>query len=257
MQDLRVSLVQSELHWENKAANLASFERKLAPLAGQTDIVVLPEMFSTGFTMNAEELAEEMEGPSVRWLKNMAASLQAVVTGSFIAKEGTQYFNRLVWMAPGGDYFYYDKRHLFTLAGEHNFYSAGNTRLLVECKGWKILPLICYDLRFPVWSRNTEGYDLLIYVANWPERRVHAWNSLLPARAIENQSYVAGVNRVGHDGNEIYHSGDSALIDYSGRQLFRLSHQEGVFTISLSYQEQQDFRQRLQFLADRDSFQVL
>ncbi len=256
MEQLRVTLVQSFLYWEDKTANFRQFEQKLAPMVGQTDLVVLPEMFTTGFSMNAAALAENMQGSTMQWLRTQAAQLNAVVTGSFIAEDNGRYYNRLVWMLPDGEYAVYDKRHLFTYAQEHQHYAAGQQRLLVQWRGWKILPLICYDLRFPVWSRNTEDYDLLLYVANFPERRSYAWKSLLIARAIENQAYTIGVNRVGKDGNDIYYAGDSMILDYAGQPLYQLSHLEGVFTTSLSYTAQQKFRQRFAFLQDRDTFTI-
>lgn len=251
---LRITTIQTSLFWENKAANLEMFDRKLKSLKGQTDIIILPEMFTTGFSMSPIPLAESMEGKTMQWLAQKAAACQAVVTGSFIAKEGDNYFNRLVWMQPDGNFETYDKRHLFTLAGEQHHYTAGTKKLIVEWQGWKICPLICYDLRFPVWSRNVEDYDLLIYVANFPERRQHAWKSLLIARAIENQSYTIGVNRVGTDGNDIYYSGDSTVVDYEGKILQQASHVEASFTTSLSLEKQQTFRKKLQFLSDRDKF---
>jgi len=257
VQNLRVSLVQADLHWEDKTANLAAFTRRLAPLSGLTDLIVLPEMFTTGFSMNPSRLAEPTEGPTLEWLARQAADTGAAITGSFIAQVEGRYYNRLVWMQPDGVFFTYDKRHLFTLAGEHQHYAPGNSRLVVEWKGWNILPLICYDLRFPVWSRNIEAYDLLLYVANFPERRSHAWKSLLIARAIENQVYTIGVNRVGADGNGIYHAGDSMLVDFQGQIQYILSHQEGLFTATLARDLQQNFREKFNFLADRDRFSII
>ncbi|MEL6866081.1 MAG: amidohydrolase [Bacteroidota bacterium] len=253
---LRLTTVQSTLHWEQIAANLAQFDQQLSGLEGKTDLVVLPEMFTTGFSMNAAALAESMEGPTVDWLRKKARAIGAVVTGSFIAKEDHRYYNRLVWMQPDGQYQYYDKKHLFTLADEHLTYTAGQKRLLVEWKGWTICPLICYDLRFPVWSRNTEDYDLLIYIANFPERRNHAWKSLLIARAIENQVFTVGVNRVGRDGKDISYSGDTALIDYLGNIRYQISQQNALATHHLSRQELRDARDRFRFLADRDPFNL-
>lgn len=255
MENLRVSLIQTYLHWEDKAANLQQLDEKLTPLAGHTDLVILPEMFTTGFSMNPAKLAEAMDGSTMQWLTAKAQQLDAVITGSFIAQENGQYFNRLVWMRPDGSYATYDKRHLFTYAEEHHHYTPGDNRVLMELKGWKILPLICYDLRFPVWSRNTDDYDLLIYVANFPERRSYAWKSLLAARAIENQAFTIGVNRVGNDGNDIYYAGDSCLIDYSGQVIHQVSHLENAFTTTLSYANQVEFRKRFAFLQDRDQFE--
>lgn len=254
MNNLRVTMVQTRLHWEDIPANLQQFDEKLAPLAHQTDLVILPEMFTTGFSMNAAPLAEPMDGKTMQWLRAKAAALNAVVTGSFIAEEEGAYYNRLVWMRPDGSYETYDKSHLFTFADENRHYTPGKRRLVVDLHGWKILPLICYDLRFPVWSRNVEGYDLLIYVANFPELRRFAWTSLLTARAVENLAYTIGINRVGTDGNDISYSGDSTLLDFSGQTLYHVSHVENIFTATISYKAQQAFRQRFTFLNDRDSF---
>lgn len=256
MENLRLSLVQTKLHWEDKAANLQQFDQKLTPLAGTTDLIILPEMFTTGFSMNAKNLAEPMDGATMTWLKAQAVKLQAVITGSFIAEIAGNYYNRLVWMRPDGTFETYDKRHLFTYADEHHHYTPGKTHLLVELKGWKILPLVCYDLRFPVWSRNTQDYDLLIYVANFPERRRFAWKSLLVARAIENLAYTIGVNRVGNDGNDISYAGDSVVLDYAGQALYEVSQIENISTITISYQAQQVFRQRFAFLQDQDRFEI-
>ncbi|MCC6727420.1 MAG: amidohydrolase [Saprospiraceae bacterium] len=253
---LRITTVQSALEWEDVAANLAMFSLKLAPLAGQTDLVVLPEMFTTGFSMAAEKLAEPMNGRTMDWLADQAAKIGAVVTGSFIAEDGGHYFNRLVWMRPDGSFELYDKRHLFRLASEHETYTAGQAKLVTEWRGWKICPLICYDLRFPVWSRNVEAYDLSIYLANWPERRNHHWQQLLVARAIENQCYVVGVNRCGTDGADLSYSGDSAVVDYNGHRLLQVSNIENISTISLSLEMLRTFRQSLQFLADKDYFEI-
>ena len=261
---MRVTLVQTSLHWENPAANRAMLTQKLAALSGLTDLVVLPEMCTTGFTMNAAALAEPMDGPTVSWLRTMAQALGAAVTGSFICAEGGQFFNRLVWMYPDGRHERYDKRHLFGLAGENMTYTAGEKKLVVEWLGWRICPLVCYDLRFPVWCRNRAGkpnaknnsaYDLLIFVANWPERRSHHWRSLLTARAIENQAFTIGVNIVGRDGNGHDYLGDTTLLDFAGQPVFQISGQEGLFTAKLSLDNLQSYRQQLPFLADSDNFE--
>ncbi len=254
---MNVTLVQTDLAWENKMANLEQLAEQFSRQSIDTDLVVLPEMFTTGFSMNPAPLAEEMDGPTLKWLSEQAAKLDAAITGSFIAEVDGLFYNRLIWMFPDGSYQHYDKRHLFTLAGEHQHYSAGADRLLIEWKGWKICPLICYDLRFPVWSRNNEKYDLLLYVANWPERRRHHWQSLLVARAIENQAYTIGVNRVGKDGKDINYSGDSCLIDYAGETRVKLAYQETLLTVSLDKSSQDAYREKYAFLADQDSFQVL
>lgn len=256
MKNLRITTVQSELTWENISANLLRFEAKLADLKGKTDLIILPEMFTTGFSMQPKKLAETMFGQTMNWFAEQAKKLKAVITGSFIAQENGQYFNRLIWMRPDGTFSKYDKRHLFTLAKEHNHYAAGKDRLIVELNGWKICPLICYDLRFPVWARNNVGYDLLLFVANWPITRSHHWKSLLTARAIENQTYTIGVNRVGKDGSDYIYSGDSSIIDYSGNILHQVSNREDIFTMTLSLDEQMAFRTRLNFLPDGDRFSV-
>jgi predicted amidohydrolase len=214
MDFLKITLIQAYLFWENIDKNLQNISLKLAAIREKTDLIILPEMFSTGFTMNAEALAEEMDGKTMQWMKEKAIKFDAVVTGSLIIKENGKYYNRLIWMKPNGTYEVYDKKHLFTLSGEEKVYTAGTKRLIVELKGWKIMPAICYDLRFPVWLRNHDDlYDLLIVVANWPEKRAHHWRTLIPARAVENQSYIIALNRVGHDGNENYYSGDTTCID--------------------------------------------
>jgi predicted amidohydrolase len=257
MEILRTSLIQAELSWESKQDNLNTFAEKLAPLRGKTDLVVLPEMFTTGFSMNAAVLAEPSDGESLNWLRQQAKDLNAAVTGSYIVEEEGYYFNRLIFMFPDGSYQKYDKRHLFTLAKEHHTYQAGEERLIVEWKGWKICPLICYDLRFPVWSRNTDDYDLLIFVANWPETRAEHWTTLLKARAIENQCYAIGVNRVGEDANGLSYSGDTTLLDYYGKVLHQCSMVESVFTTSLSKVALAHYRSKLNFLPDRDSFRII
>jgi predicted amidohydrolase len=253
---IRITTVQADLRWEDAAANLAQFESKLAGLAGATDVVVLPEMFTTGFSMDAPRLAEPMDGRTMRWLAAQAAGTGAVVAGSFIATEGGRYFNRLVWMRPDGRFELYDKRHLFTLAGEHETYTAGKSKLVTEWQGWRICPLICYDLRFPVWSRNTDGYDLLLYVANWPERRSHHWKQLLVARAIENQACVVGVNRCGTDGAGLHYTGDTSVIDHSGNLLHQATGAPDVYTATLSLKMLREYRRSLRFLEDKDDFEI-
>jgi predicted amidohydrolase len=253
---MRVTTIQARLNWEDAETNRAYFSEKIAGLSEGTDLVILPEMFSTGFSMNATALAETMDGTTLAWLRNEASKLGAAITGSFIVKDGAHYHNRLIWMQPDGQFFYYDKRHLFTFAGEDEHYDAGQRHLIVEWKGWKIMPLICYDLRFPVWSRNVQGYDLLIYVANWPEVRSYAWQSLLTARAIENQAYTIGVNVVGQDGKGISYSGDTVIHNYAGEVLYRVSHTEDVFTLELDKTAQAEFRAKFAFLNDRDGFEL-
>ncbi|SIQ61269.1 amidohydrolase [Pontibacter lucknowensis] len=253
--DLRVTIIQTSLHWQDAAANRSMFSEKLALVAPDTDLVVLPEMFTTGFSMDASGLAEETEGPTLEWMKEEAAKHEAVLTGSVIVREGEQYFNRLYWVRPDGTYEHYNKRHLFRMAKEHHTYTPGQEKLLVELRGWKICPLVCYDLRFPVWSRNVGSeYDLLLYVANWPKPRANAWSILLQARAIENLSYVVGVNRVGTDGNGHPYSGDSAIIHPKGYKLLETTEAEGMHTITLSKQELTDFREAFPAHLDADDF---
>ena len=251
---MRVTLIQTNLHWENPTANREMFSAKFANLTGKTDLVVIPEMFTTGFSMQSKELAETMDGPTVHWMKDAAFEIGAVITGSMIIREGDQFFNRLLWATPTGEVIHYDKKHLFTLAGEQKHFAPGTERIVIDYMGWKICPLICYDLRFPVWSRNTEDYDLLLYVASWPDRRREAWQTLLKARAIENQCYTIGVNRVGEDGSKLSYAGDSTLIDFAGKSLLAVETIEGEFTAEISLSKRQDFIGKLPFLADRDQF---
>lgn len=259
-ENLRVTVVQAELAWHDAQANRARFEKLMQPLAGQTDLIVLPEMFTTGFTMAAEEVAEPVEGPSLQWLRKMAAHAGAVITGSIVTKDGGRYFNRLIWMRPDGTFDSYDKRHLFRMAREHEHYAAGQERLIVAVGGWRICPLVCYDLRFPVWSRNrvgTEaGYDVLIYVANWPDRRRYAWQTLLRARAIENLSYCVGVNRVGKDAQGHEYAGDSAVIDFLGQPLVEKAATQFVETVSLDRAALDAFRAKFPAHLDGDEFSL-
>lgn len=254
MKNLKISTIQTDLIWENIEANLNQLATKINAITTQPDIIILPEMFSTGFSMNPEKLAESPNGQTFQWLKSLAQKKNAVIVGSYIAKENGCFYNRLIWMQPDSNFFVYNKKHLFSLSEEPQHYTAGQEKIIIEYKGWKICPLICYDLRFPVWSRNVEGYDLLIYVANWPEKRNHHWRSLLMARAIENQSYTLGVNRIGNDGNDFYHSGDTSVIDFAGNILQHTAHIENTSTLELDYKTQQTFRNRFQFLADKDDF---
>jgi len=256
---LHLSLLQTSLHWEDRTANLAHFEEKIHSMNTPTDIIVLPEMFSTGFTMNAAANAEPMDGPAMQWIRRIALEKKCVITGSLIIEINGQYFNRLIWMQPDGKELHYDKRHLFRLAGEEKTYTAGNRPLIVEYKGWKILPLICYDLRFPVWSRRsaTNDYDMIMYVANWPERRNTAWKQLLPARAIENQAYVAAVNRIGNDGNGIPHTGDSVLLDFTGQPITApASNSDCIITAELKEEPLVEFRNQFPFWQDADAFEM-
>jgi predicted amidohydrolase len=261
MSSLTLTLIQTALSWENKSDNLAMFEKKIQAIQEKTEIIILPEMFSTGFSMKPELLAEDMNGETVAWMKRIAKEKRVILTGSVIIKENDQYHNRLIWMLPNGEYGVYDKRHCFAYAGEDEHYTPGNKRLVASVKGWKINLLICYDLRFPVWARQQTQeqpeYDLLVYVANWPERRNHAWKTLLQARAIENQSYVVGVNRVGNDGNDIYHCGDSMVIGPLGEMLYHKQHDEDVFTITLQKEALEEVRTKFPFWKDADDFTLL
>lgn len=256
MQDLKVTLVQTELAWEDRDANLLHFDQLLDGIDEATNLILLPEMFSTGFSMKPEGLAETLEGRTVAWLKDRATKSKAVVCGSIIIEEEGKYYNRLVWMQPDGNYHTYDKRHLFTMANEQDHYTAGKERLIVELNGWKVCPQVCYDLRFPVWNRNKGDYYVLLFVANWPERRSFAWKNLLQARAIENQAFVLGLNRVGTDGNKVYHSGDSTVLDPLGEILFTKADQAFTQTFTLSAQRLQYVREKFPFLPDRDDFEV-
>jgi len=306
MSTLTITIIQTDLKWEDKKANLRDLEEKILSIRENTELVVLPEMFSTGFSMNPEKLAENMNGPTLAWMRDVAARKRIILTGSIIIKEEDDYFNRLVWMLPNGNYGFYDKRHRFAFAGEDEHYTAGRKRLLTSVKGWKILPLVCYDLRFPVWSRQTPAphpdpaepdpagddstghahspkdqpvpsvdqdtpadttppaapadpeleYDILLYVANWPERRRLAWKTLLRARAIENQAYVIGVNRVGDDGNNIHHSGDSMIVDPLGEILYERPEAQDIHTITLQKDNLTEVRRRFPFWRDADHFSI-
>jgi omega-amidase len=233
-------------------------EQKINSITEKTEVVVLPEMFSTGFSMKPGQLAETMDGETIQWMKKIAAAKKIILTGSVIIKEGEDYFNRLVWMLPNGQYGVYDKRHRFAYAGEDKHYQPGSKRLIASVKGWKINLLVCYDLRFPVWARQSSPgeYDILIYVANWPERRIHAWKTLLQARAIENQCYVVGVNRTGVDGNDIVYSGESMIIDPMGEALYYKKDVEDIFTITLDKSNLETVREKFPFLKDADRFTI-
>lgn len=256
MEDLRATIIQSTLHWEDADRNLAMFSEKIAGINDTSDLIVLPEMFNTGFTMNTD-FAETMEGKTVEWMKKASLDTNTAITGSVIIKENRCCYNRLLWVQEGEVKAFYDKRHLFRMAGEHHHFSAGKARIIVEVKGWRICPLVCYDLRFPVWSRSRNDYDCLIYIANWPERRSHAWKTLLQARAIENQCYVIGVNRVGMDGNDIAYSGDSAVIDSKGYTVSTTpAYEESTETVTLSWPALADYRDKFPVGMDADDFEV-
>jgi len=264
MSSLTITLIQTNLFWENKKANLEMLQQKIEGIKEKTEVVILPEMFTTGFSMRPELFAEKMDGETVQWMKRVAAEKKIILTGSVIIEDPSvntqdvKFFNRLIWMLPNGEYGVYDKRHLFAFADEHTHYSSGNKKLIASVKGWKINLQICYDLRFPVWARQdfqTENkYDLLINVANWPEKRSVAWQTLLRARAIENQCFVAGVNRTGEDGNKIYYGGESTIIDPLGEIIYEKNKEENVFTYTLQKEKITETRNQFPFLRDADSF---
>ncbi len=257
MNPLKITTFQAYLFWENIEKNLQNLGLRLNSIREKTDLIVLPEMFSTGFSMNTEKLAEEMDGKTMNWMSEQARKFRSVITGSIIIKDAGKYYNRLIWMRPDGSYDYYDKRHLFGLGEEDKHYSPGRKRLCVELNGWKICPFICYDLRFPVWLRNTnEEYDIMLLVANWPERRSLHWRTLIPARAVENQAFVIAVNRVGHDGNEVYHSGDSMCIDPNGKVVYYKPNDEDLYTFSINKEEVDNARAAFPFLKDADKFKI-
>ncbi|QQS30633.1 MAG: amidohydrolase [Sphingobacteriales bacterium] len=254
---LQITLVQSDIIWENNAANRLVYDQLLDGVT--SDLVILPEMFTTGFTMNPTSVAESMDGPTLQWMTEKARQNNFVIAGSLVIAENNRYFNRLVWVQPNGHIYFYDKRHLFILGGEEIVYTAGIKKIMPELKGWRILPLVCYDLRFPVWSRQTpqQPYDLLIYVANWPQVRNYPWQQLLRARAIENLAYVAGVNRIGTDGSGIYHSGNSALINFKGEEIQTLPESVAVYTHSISLTDLHQFRQQFPAYMDADEFTLI
>ena len=257
MNDFKITIIQSQLHWENPLANHKLFSEKITSISEETHLIILPEMFTTGFSMNAEVLAEEKDGPTLPWMQKLAKEKESAITGSIIIKDKKHYYNRLYFVHPNGNYQHYDKKHTFTLAGEHRTYAAGNDVVTVDYKGWKIRPLICYDLRFPVWARNTQDYDVLIYVANWPKKRIAALDALLKARAIENMSYCVGVNRVGLDGNGHEYTGHSAVYDVLGELISTSDfEQEFAETITLSRNHVVSNRKHLHFLNDRDKFNL-
>lgn len=253
---LKLSLIQTDLVWENPKANQEKFSSLINELE-ETDLIILPETFNTGFSMDSKKLAEKMDGPTIAWMRNEAEEANSVICGSLIIEEEGKYYNRFIWMEPDGSVQHYDKRHLFRMGEENKSFTNGTEKLIINYKGWKICPMICYDLRFPVWSRNQEQYDLLIYVANWPEVRINAWEKLLYARAIENQSYVAAANRIGIDGVGVNCSGSSMLIDPKGDLIYKAQDQmEMTNTSSISLSELHDFRKKFPVAMDADKFNV-
>lgn len=254
---MKIALIQIPLVWEDPKSNRATIEQKINAIESGTDLIVLPEMFTTGFTMQAEAVAETMQGQTMLWLQSLAKARKCAITGSLIVTEDGKFYNRMVFVFPTGEVQQYDKRHLFTLAGENVVFTAGTEKIIIEYKGWKICPLICYDLRFPVFSRNTENYDMLIYVANWPKTRINAWDTLLKARAIENMSYTIGVNRLGVDGTNLEYVGHSQIVDYLGNSVLEPQKGEGIFIAELDKNRLLDTRKKLDFLKDQDQFQLL
>ena len=262
MQDLHLTLIQSDIHWHQVEANLAAFEEKIWR-AEDSDIILLPEMFNTGFSMEARKYAERMNGKTFKWMGNMAEQSKAVIIGSYIVREGSDYYNRLIFMRPSGEFTIYDKRHLFRMTGENGNFSAGTDIVINSEKGWNINALICYDLRFPVWSRNrfdranrSFSYDLLIYIANWPAVRISAWDILLKARAVENMCYVVGLNRIGTDGNGILYNGHSNIVDPKGRSFMDDREDEFIGRYTLSAGELISYREKFPVQMDFDTFKI-
>ncbi len=251
---MKIAFIQSSLVWENPAENRTYFEEKINQISDKIDLIILPEMFTSGFTMNPKSVAETMDGDTIKWLQSIVSKKNCAITGSLIISENNHFYNRLVFVFPDGKIDFYDKKHLFTLAGENKTYTAGNHKKVINYNGFKICPLICYDLRFPVFARNNVDYDLLIYVANWPKVRINAWNALLKARAIENMSYAIGVNRIGTDNNNLEYNGQSQVVDYMGINLIEPQEIEGVFITSLDKKQQDDARTKFNFLNDQDDF---
>jgi predicted amidohydrolase len=262
MDNLTITIIQPDLAQEDKFRNFEKFEKIISKLKTTPDLIILPEMFNTGFVIDPQPVAEEGDGQTFRWMKSTVQKYGCAIAGSYVVKTGSEFYNRLVWMKPDGSSAFYDKRHLFRMGDEHLHFSPGGNRLIVELKGWKILPLICYDLRFPVWSKNrylngSYEYDLLIYVANWPGKRSYAFRQLLIARAIENQAYTVGVNRIGVDGKGTLHQGDSAVIDYKGKHIIEIPPGvEDVETVKLSYEKQHEYRENFNVALDWDDFTI-
>lgn len=253
---MKIALVQSDLYWEDALKNRNNFESKINQIDLEIDLIVLPEMFSTGFTMNALAMAETMNGETILWMKSIAKQKNCAVTGSLIITENDQFYNRMVFIFPSGETKHYDKRHLFSLAGEDQTYTSGKEKVIVDYLDWKICLQVCYDLRFPVFARNVENYDLLLYVANWPKVRTNAWDILLKARAVENLSYVVGVNRIGLDAHNYEHIGHSQVVDFLGNYILEPQKTEGVFIAELDKDVMLETRKKLNFLTDKDVFEI-
>lgn len=253
---MKIALIQTDLFWQNASKNRENFDSKINEINLEVDLIVLPEMFSTGFTMNASEVAETMQGETVEWMKLKAKQKNTAITGSVVITENGKYYNRMFFVFPSGEIEYYDKRHSFSLAGEDKVYTRGNKKVIVDYLGWKICLQVCYDLRFPVFVRNTENYDLILYVANWPKVRINAWDALLKARAIENLSYVIGVNRIGNDAHDYEHIGHSQVIDFLGNYIIEPQETEAVFVVELDKEKMLETRKKLDFLSDKDTFEI-
>lgn len=253
---MKIALVQTDLFWQNASKNRENFDSKINEIQSEVNLIVLPEMFSTGFTMNASEVAETMQGETIEWMKLKAKQKNVAITGSVVITENGKYYNRMLFVFPSGEIQYYDKRHSFSLAGEDKVYTRGNRKVTVDYLDWKICLQICYDLRFPVFVRNTENYDLILYVANWPKVRTNAWDALLKARAIENLSYVVGVNRIGIDIHDYEHIGHSQAIDFLGNYILEPQEKNGVFVVELDKNTMYETRKKLDFLSDRDQFEI-
>ena len=257
MRNLTVTLIQTALFWEDIDTNLAAFDEKINGIQEDTDLILLPEMFTTGFSMKAAKMAQRMDGSAVSWIQAKSEAKNADIMGSVIIEENGKYYNRVLWAKPDGTLGTYDKKHLFRMIGEHKVFTAGEKHLTVDVKGWKFRPFICYDMRFPIWTRNiNNAYDVAVYIANWPEKRAPHWKLLMPARAVENQSYVIGVNRVGKDGNGFPHSGDSAVIDPMGNVLFQQANEPFIHTVRLTYDRIRDYRENFAAWMDADGAAV-
>ncbi|MBD3224661.1 MAG: amidohydrolase [Caldithrix sp.] len=258
MQDLMVTMIQSDLDWEDASKNRSKFDAKIDTITQDTHLIILPEMFSTGFTMEAETLAESMDGPTIQWMKEKARDKEAYLLGSIIIEEKGAFYNRLLSVGPEGQFHYYDKAHLFRMARENDVYQKGKSHLTFTVNGWKIRPFVCYDLRFPVWNRNVQlSFDLAVFIANWPERRSHHWRTLLAARAIENQCYVAGLNRVGRDGKDIHYKGDSMVIDPLGNVLLHQRNMESIENVRLSAHSMKNYRAKFPAWKDAERFEII
>lgn len=253
---MKTALIQSAIIWENPEANRNYFEQKINTISESIDLIVLPEMFTTGFTMNPETVAETMDGKTMGWLQSLAKAKKTAITGSLIIADNNNFYNRLVFVFPSGEIQFYDKRHLFTLAGEDKVYTSGTQKLIVDYLGWKICPLVCYDLRFPVFARNVENYDLLLYVANWPKPRINAWDILIKARSVENMCYTIGVNRNGVDNANLEYVGHSQVVDFLGNYILEPQETEGVFIVEFDKEKMNNARNKLGFLNDRDYFEI-